>query len=166
TSVYVTHDQTEAVALADRIAVMRSGKIEQVGTFEALYERPVNAFVAQFFGLPPMNLFPGRVYGESWEGSRFGVKPTRPGLEHGQRTLLGIRPEHVQVVDQGIPARIEHIEFNFPERRKLLYLALGEFRCVASVPLEAPGKRGERVQLAFPAEHIFLFDEASGQRVG
>ncbi|MEL7674290.1 MAG: TOBE domain-containing protein, partial [Chloroflexota bacterium] len=81
-------------------------------------------------------------------------------------TLLGIRPEHVQVVDQGIPARIEHIEFNFPERRKLLYLALGEFRCVASVPLEAPGKRGERVQLAFPAEHIFLFDEASGQRVG
>ncbi len=166
TSVYVTHDQTEAVALADRIAVMRSGKIEQVGTFEALYERPVNAFVAQFFGLPPMNLFPGRVYGESWEGSRFGVKPIRPGLEHGQRTLLGIRPEHVQVVDQGIPARIEHIEFNFPERRKLLYLALGEFRCVASVPLEAPGKRGERVQLAFPAEHIFLFDEASGQRVG
>jgi len=166
TSVYVTHDQTEAVALADRIAVMRSGKIEQVGTFEALYARPVNAFVAQFFGLPPMNLFPGRAYGESWEGSRFGIKPIRPGLEHGQRTLLGIRPEHVQVVNEGILARIEHIEFNFPERRKLLYLTLGEFRCVASIPLDAPGKRGERVQLAFPADHVFLFDEASGQRIG
>lgn len=166
TSVYVTHDQTEAIALADRIAVMRSGKIEQVGTFAALYERPVNAFVAQFFGQPPMNLFPGRAYGEKWEGSRFGVAPIRPGLQHAQKILLGVRPEDIRIVDEGIPARIEHIEFNFPERRKLLYLALGEHRCVASVPLEAPGERGERVQLAFPAEKVFLFDERSGQRIG
>ena len=166
TSVYVTHDQTEAIALGDRIAIMRGGAIEQVGTYKALYERPVNAFVAQFFGQPPMNLFPGRAYGESWEGSRFGIKPIRPGLQHGQKTLLGIRPEDVRVVEEGVPARIEHIEMNFPERRKLLYLTLGPLRCVASAPLEAPGKRGERVQLEFPAENTFLFDEATGKRIG
>lgn len=166
TSVYVTHDQTEAIALGDRIAIMRAGAIEQVGTYAQLYDRPVNAFVAQFFGQPPMNLFPGRAYGDRWEGSRFGVGPIRPGLQHAQKTLLGVRPEHVQVVDEGIPARIDHIEMNFPERRKLFYLTLGPLRCVASVPLEAPGKRGERIQLAIPAEHTFLFDEVTGKRIG
>ena len=166
TSVYVTHDQTEAIALADRIAIMRAGKIEQVGTYTQLYERPVNAFVAQFFGQPPMNLFPGRAYGEQWEGSRFGVAPIRPGLAHAQKTLLGIRPEDVQLVDEGVPARVDHVEMNFPERRKMLYLSLGPLRCVASAPIEGPGKRGDRVQLAFPADSIFLFDEATGQRIG
>lgn len=166
TSVYVTHDQTEAIALANRIAVMKDGTIQQVGSFEQLYERPVNAFVAQFFGQPPMNLFPGRAYGDRWEGSRFGVAPIRPGLRHAQKTLLGIRPEHVQLVAEGVPARIDHIEYIFPERRKLLYLTLGELRCVASVPLEVPAERGDRVQLAFPSGNIFLFDEESGQRVG
>jgi len=166
TSVYVTHDQTEAIALADRIAIMRAGKIEQVGTYTQLYERPVNAFVAQFFGQPPMNLFPGRAYGERWVGSRFEVAPIRPGLAHAQKILLGIRPEHVQVVEEGVPARIEHIEMNFPERRKLLYLSMGPLRCVASVPIDGPGERGDRIQLAFPSDQIFLFDQETGQRIG
>jgi ABC-type sugar transport system ATPase subunit len=102
TSVYVTHDQTEAIALAHRIAIMRAGRIEQVGTAQTLYNAPVNAFVAQFFGTPPMNLFLGYVYGNTWEGKSFSVTAIRPGLRQGQAVWLGIRPEHIEPASTGI----------------------------------------------------------------
>lgn len=166
TSVYVTHDQTEAIAFADRIAIMREGKIEQAGTFRMLYDAPKNAFIATFFGTPPMNLFPGYIWGEMWEGCDFTVTPVRPGLLQGQAIQLGIRPEHITLVDDGIPARVEYIEPNFPSQRQVLYLNLAGRVCVASVPISVLVERNAQVHLQFPAEHLYFFDGNSGTRIG
>jgi multiple sugar transport system ATP-binding protein len=99
TTVYVTHDQTEAMTLGDRLVVMRDGVIQQVGTPEELYERPANVFVAGFIGAPSMNVMPGRL-----DDGALRVSLTRipldeelrrrlAGMEPGQRVLVGIRPE-------------------------------------------------------------------------
>ncbi len=166
TSVYVTHDQQEAVALADRIAIMRAGRIEQAGTFRALYDTPKTAFVAQFFGTPPMNLFNGHVYGQTWEGHGFSVQPIRPGLRQGQAVYLGIRPERVELATEGIPARVEYSEPDLPGRQQLLHLDVHGQPCVAVVPLSASAPMGQTVYLRFPSEHLYLFDQESGVRVG
>ncbi|NDJ78357.1 MAG: ABC transporter ATP-binding protein [Chloroflexi bacterium] len=166
TSVYVTHDQAEAISLADRIAIMRAGKIEQTGTYQALYEAPVNAFVAQFFGTPPMNLFSGHVDQDSWYGAGFSVQRIRPGLLDGQPVHLGIRPEHIELVDDGIPAKIEFIEPHHALRRQLLYAQVGRQRCTVEVPLQVPVEAGHTVFLRFPPDCLYLFDGASGQRIG
>src|SRR5687768_7239156 len=88
TSVYVTHDQIEAMTMGHRITVMRDGKIQQVGTPREVYEHPANAFVAQFIGTPPMNLIAATVE----NGAAFSI-PVR--LENGRKVILGIRPEHL-----------------------------------------------------------------------
>src|SRR5690606_34981393 len=72
TTMYVTHDQTEAVTLAHRIAVMNKGKFEQIGTYQQLYDSPVNLFVATFIGTPPINLFRGHIEDHKWVGENFG----------------------------------------------------------------------------------------------
>ncbi|MBN1680890.1 MAG: ABC transporter ATP-binding protein [Anaerolineae bacterium] len=166
TSVYVTHDQTEAIALADRIAIMRDGKIEQTGTYRVLYETPRNVFVAQFFGTPPMNLFSGHITGHTWRGHSFEVSPIRPGLIEGQNVWLGIRPEHVEVANDGIQARVELLEPVISERRKLLYLTVAGQRCVASVHLHSPVDINSSVFLKFPTDSLYLFDTKTGNRIG
>ncbi len=166
TAVYVTHDQQEAIALADRIALMREGKIEQVGTYQALYNTPRSAFVAQFLGNPPMNLFLGRVTGQAWYGKGFSVEPVRPALQDGQRAWLGIRPEHVQLADLGIRARVEYVEPIFPERRQLVYLSLSGQSCVASVSLDVRVRAGDMLHVEFPGEDTYLFDYRTGNRIG
>jgi ABC-type sugar transport system ATPase subunit len=167
TSVYVTHDQTEAIALADRIAIMRSGRIEQVGTFRALYDTPRDAFVAQFFGTPPMNLFGGYVWGDTWEGSGFTVGPIRPGLGQGQAVWLGIRPEHIEVVDApGIAARVESVEPILTQYREIIHTRIGQQPCIVSAPVQYRAQRGDLLQLRFPLEQLYLFDKRTGARIG
>jgi multiple sugar transport system ATP-binding protein len=166
TSVYVTHDQTEAIALADRIAIMRDGRIEQVGTFQALYETPVNAFVAQFFGSPAMNLFAGHVFNDTWEGNGLSFNPIRPGLKQGQAVWLGIRPEHIELVETGIPATVEFIEPILTQRRQLVYMTVARQPCVASLGIEASIQTGATLQLHFPVEHVYFFDQDTGARIG
>jgi ABC-type sugar transport system ATPase subunit len=166
TAVYVTHDQIEAIALADRIAVMRSGKIEQIGTYQSLHEMPVNAFVAQFLGTPPMNIFPGHIWNNIWEGKSFSIGPVRPALNQGQAVLLGIRPEHILLTENGIPAEVDYTEQLFTERRQLVYLQLAKQRCIASFPLDYHIQAKSTIQLSFPMEHLYLFDETTGMRIG
>ncbi|MBN1201370.1 MAG: ABC transporter ATP-binding protein [Anaerolineae bacterium] len=166
TSVYVTHDQTEAMVMGDRIAIMRDGKIDQIGTRQALYDTPKNAFVAQFFGTPSMNLFSGHVSGNTWQGSSFSVSPIRPALRDGQPLWIGIRAEHVQLVEGGIPATVELVEPVFPERKELLYLTIAGQRCLAAVPLDSSIKPNATVHIRFPAEHLYLFDKKTGVRIG
>ena len=166
TSVYVTHDQTEAIALADRIAIMRAGKIEQVGTAQALYNTPRNAFVAQFFGTPPMNLFPGHVFGDTWEGRGFSISPIRPALQQGQALWLGIRPEHIRLTPDAISARVEYVEPILTQHRQLIYLRLGSQQCTVSAPVEIDIKPNTLLSIEFPPEHLYLFDQKTGARVG
>ncbi|MBN1563051.1 MAG: ABC transporter ATP-binding protein [Anaerolineae bacterium] len=167
TAIYVTHDQTEAIAISDRIAIMRAGKIEQIGTFHALYDTPKNAFVAQFFGNPPMNLFAGHIWDDVWEGRGFTVQPIRPGLRQGQAVWLGIRPEHITIVPaDGIPATIDHIEAILTHRQQLLYTNIAGQTCVVSVDLDQLVARGDTINLEFNTQNLYLFDKDTGARIG
>ncbi|NLX11424.1 MAG: ABC transporter ATP-binding protein [Chloroflexi bacterium] len=166
TSVYVTHDQIEASTMGDRIAIMNNGKFEQIGTYHALYTTPVNAFVAQFFGSPGMNLFAGRISGSTWASRHFSTGPIRPALNEGQAVWLGIRPEAIELVPDGIPARVEHAELLYSERRQLLHVHIGEHPCVVSAPLDIQARPNDMLQLYFPPEHLYLFDQKTGKRIG
>lgn len=166
TSVYVTHDQSEAIILGDRIAIMRAGQIVQIGTFQALYDTPVNAFVAQFFGSPAMNLFAGNISGNVWLGRGIEISPIRPALRDGQAVLLGIRPEHIQIATAGIPARVEYIESIFTERRQLIYLHIAGQPCVVSTGLDVSIEAQSSIYIQFPFQNVYLFDQKTGTRIG
>ncbi len=166
TSVYVTHDQFEAIALGDRIGILREGKIEQVGTYKTLYETPVNAFVASFLGTPAMNLFEGFIQGETWLGKSFEIKSIRGGLRSGQAVLLGIRPENVEIVEEGIEAEVEFIERIFMDQIQLIYLKIGSQSCIAKVGLDYDVHIGMKIHVQFPIENVYLFDQKSGIRIG
>ncbi|AKJ27893.1 sn-glycerol-3-phosphate import ATP-binding protein UgpC [Caldimonas brevitalea] len=124
TSLFVTHDQVEAMTLAQRMIVMNAGRIEQIGTPDEVYAAPASTFVAGFIGSPPMNLLPGRPDGSDWVVDR-----QRLALPAGTRmpagdALLGVRPEHLSVRPEGWPARVEMVEVLGAER--LLYVTLGD----------------------------------------
>src|SRR5438445_1875246 len=110
TTVYVTHDQVEAMTMADRIAVMNEGRIEQLGAPLELYDRPANLFVAQFIGSPAMNVFDGTLKNGSVEalGARWPA-PQNRGSD-GQAVKYGIRPEHLQLGRDGVPAEVVVVE--------------------------------------------------------
>lgn len=117
TTIYVTHDQVEAMTMADRIVVLRNGRIEQQGTPLQLYDRPVNTFVAGFIGSPAMNLIRGTLQtGErpcvlSDDGFQLPIGPVPSTVQPGQPVIYGIRPEHVHIVSEpGIEARVTVVE--------------------------------------------------------
>jgi multiple sugar transport system ATP-binding protein len=105
----VTHDQAEALALADRIAVMEAGRIRQLGTPREVFQRPADTFVANFIGSTPMNLLTGEVRGAQVEcaGARL---PAPPALPDGTPVVVGVRPEYLAVVDHGITGRVAAVE--------------------------------------------------------
>ncbi|MFE9749455.1 ABC transporter ATP-binding protein [Saccharothrix saharensis] len=109
TTVFVTHDQAEALALADRIAVMEAGRIRQLGTPREVFQRPADTFVANFIGSTPMNLLPGEVRGGHVEcaGARL---PGPPGLADGTPVVVGVRPEYLASSDNGITGRVATVE--------------------------------------------------------
>ena len=114
TTVYVTHDQIEAMTMADQIVVMRDGHIEQIGSPLELYDRPTNRFVASFIGSPSMNMLEGRV---SRDGGVFvDVGPVRlPVPDHaalidGRAVVFGVRPEHLELSDDGLPVTVSVVE--------------------------------------------------------
>ena len=112
TTIYVTHDQIEAMTLADRLVVLRDGYVEQIGTPLELYDRPQSPFVASFIGAPPMNLFEGIYRNASLalsDGTIIGV-PDQPGLVEGKRMVIGVRPEHLLSKPNGWPAKVILVE--------------------------------------------------------
>jgi multiple sugar transport system ATP-binding protein len=170
TSVYVTHDQIEAMTMADRIVVMNAGRVEQIGTPMELYDRPANLFVADFIGSPSMNFIPGRLRTtsdgaclECADGTRLAL-PAASGAD-GQKVVLGVRPEHMQLASgtAGYEAIVEVVEPTGPNVQ--VYSRLAGLT-VCTVFNEAEGfEPGKRVRLAFNASKLHLFDEASGQRL-
>ena len=162
TMIYVTHDQVEAMTLADRIVVLQAGRIEQVGTPLDLYNRPDNLFVAGFIGSPRMNLLPGTV-------ARAGVVTVGEGgheiacetgaLASGAAVTLGVRPEHLSLSEsQGLPLAIDLVERLGGE--SYLY---GASPGLPQITLKLDGQsghqRGETVLLALPSKQLHLFDE-------
>lgn len=171
TSVYVTHDQAEAMALADRIAVMDNGKIVQIAAPLEVYRRPATTFVANFLGSPPMNLLQAVVSRSELRGEGFtlptGVLGGREQhLSEGAAVTLGIRPEHMRLATNGAPGSISGsvyaVEPLGPE--SLVILKVGETLITARLFGDEPPELSGRVSLDFDSAQVHLFD-AAGQRL-
>ena len=164
TSLFVTHDQVEAMTLAQRMIVMNAGRIEQIGTPEQVYGRPASTFVAGFIGSPPMNLLTGQA-----DGSRFTVGGETLALPaaapRAGALTLGLRPEHAELSAQGNwPMKVEMIEMLGAER--LVYGRLGDAAFTVRIDATRAAPRvGETVGLSAPGEHLHWFDAGTGQRV-
>jgi multiple sugar transport system ATP-binding protein len=157
TSVYVTHDQIEAMTMGHRITVMRDGRIQQVGTPGEVYDHPANAFVAQFIGTPPMNLIPGRVSDGALRTSSFSL-PLHLPLAEGRRVIIGIRPEHISVGegDDSIGASVDMVEPIGHE--SIVYVSAGSEKLVAIFDPHSAPAVGDNVRLSVRAERVHLFD--------
>jgi ABC-type sugar transport system ATPase subunit len=178
TGIYVTHDQAEAIALGDQVAVMRAGRVEQIGPFQSLMQRPANLFVAGFLGLPPMNLLNGGVV----EGGMVRIGDQTLPLpasslvqtQSGQAVTLGVRPEATCLVEPGatLPAGIrwrgvvDVVEPDFGRRLQWVHVRQGAQPLVALSALDQAIYSGHPVELFLPADQLHLFDSASEQRLG
>ncbi|RVN13587.1 ABC transporter ATP-binding protein, partial [Sinorhizobium meliloti] len=169
TMVYVTHDQTEAMTLADQIVVLRDGRIEQAGSPRDVYEDPANMFVAGFIGSPRMNFLDAE-----WQGDgtiRVGETTLEAAidggsLKHGERLLLGIRPEHIAVAEPGperIAAQVEFSEYLGGTR--YLYCQLEDGQSLVVEQREGPNwQAGEKLSFAVPDDRRRFFAE-DGRRL-
>ncbi|MFZ3388845.1 ABC transporter ATP-binding protein [Buttiauxella gaviniae] len=166
TMVYVTHDQVEAMTMADRIVVLKDGVIEQVGTPLELYDRPRNAFVAGFIGSPSMNLLSGIVDRESVvtdDGLRLPLANVPAGVQ-GQRVLYGVRPEHFSQVSQGgVVAEVNVVEPTGAETQ--IALNIGNQKAIAVFRDRIQTKPGSEMRLLPNVQLTHLFDEHSGTRI-
>jgi len=164
TTVYVTHDQIEAMTMADRIVVMHDGIIEQIGTPLELFDRPGNLFVAQFIGSPSMNVFEGVVKGDAVEalGHRW---PVAAGTgRDGQAVHYGIRPTDLVLANSGIPAQVVVVEPTGAETE--LLLQIGAQQLVLVTHGRTAAQPGDTVHLSLDAVKAHVFDRASGARLG
>jgi multiple sugar transport system ATP-binding protein len=169
TTVYVTHDQVEAMTMADRIVVLRDGRVEQAGAPLELYDRPVNAFVAGFIGSPAMNFIPGRLQLDGApcvltdDGLRLPLASTSGGA-HGDRVLYGARPEHFTIDPSRAPtADVIVVEPTGAETQVALTLA-GQ-PVMAAFRDRIGARPGDRLPLWPLASQAHLFDAAGGQRL-
>ncbi|GAA1315247.1 ABC transporter ATP-binding protein [Leucobacter albus] len=168
TTVYVTHDQTEALTMGDRIAVLKDGLLQQVGTPSELYETPVNVFVAGFIGSPAMNLFPTTL---TDAGVMFGslAVPVNVGPGAGSSVTVGIRPEDLTIAAPGEPGmsvQIDLVEELGADGYLYGHMTEGEgSQIVARVDGRNHPQAGETVTLVPNPEHLHVFDAASGGRL-
>ena len=167
TSLYVTHDQVEAMTLADRIVLMKDGRVQQVGAPLDLYAKPANTFVAGFIGSPAMNLLPAVREGDRLVGDGFAVPWAGEAEPPGVRLLLGVRPEHVRLVDAGtagaLAAEVELVEPMGHE--SFVHCRHGGASLVARWAGGAGPALGDAVHLAFDPTHVHLFDAGSAARL-
>ena len=164
TTVYVTHDQIEAMTMADRIVVMHDGIIEQIGTPLQLFDRPGNLFVAQFIGSPSMNVFRGTARNGHVEalGARW---PLLPGIcSDGVAVHYGIRPTDLVLAAEGVPARVVVVEPTGAETELLLQVA--DENIVVVMHGRTSAEPDDTVYLALDAAKAHVFDIASGARLG
>ncbi|MEX4008044.1 ABC transporter ATP-binding protein [Neoaquamicrobium sediminum] len=168
TIVYVTHDQIEAMTMADRIVVMNSGRIEQVGTPLELYDNPANTFVAGFIGSPAMSFLQGRTTSENGRPVATLGDGTKLPIARGpgeRPVTIGIRPEAYRRDPEGtLNLSVSVVEPTGPEIHVFGTIASEEVRVVLR-DRDLP-KPGEQLRLSVPVEHVHLFDTQGGQRLG
>jgi multiple sugar transport system ATP-binding protein len=168
TTVYVTHDQIEAMTMADKIVVMHDGRVEQIGAPLELYDRPDNLFVAGFIGSPAMNMLKGRIRVNgtaSFEGPAgvtFSLAAAGSGND-GRPAVYGVRPEHFSLSDDGAEAEVQVIE---PTGSELQVVAkLGGEDIIAVFRERHQFKPGEKIRLKPDPRLVHLFDETTGKRL-
>ena len=169
TTVYVTHDQIEAMTMADKIVVLNAGHVEQIGSPLELYDRPRNRFVASFIGSPSMNLIDAKA-AEVTDGRarlQMGeselVVPAPDGLSTGQTVTVGIRPEHFSLADDGLPAKVRVVEPTGSEMHVILETQGQEITAVFRERHEF--RTGDIVHLSVAMDHVHLFSGEDGERI-
>ena len=163
TTVFVTHDQIEAMTMADKIVVMNAGRIEQVGAPLELYDRPKNLFVAEFIGSPAMNLLRGVVRGGGVAVQGSVLPVAAPGLAEGRAVVYGIRPEHLELAEDGLAVRVGVVEPTGAET--LVYLRFGEQELVAEFRDRHDLVPGQEVRIRPRADRAHIFDPETGARI-
>jgi multiple sugar transport system ATP-binding protein len=167
TSIYVTHDQIEAMTMADKIVVMNAGRVEQIGSPLELYDNPANQFVAGFIGSPAMNFLSGRM---AMNGAGLAVAvgggvhlpmPVRAAIAEGREVVVGVRPEHFAVADDGVPAEVVVVEPTGADTQ--IFCKLAGVDVTAVVRERHAFRPGAAVRLK--AQLTFIFDPASGNRL-
>ncbi|GDX06996.1 sn-glycerol-3-phosphate import ATP-binding protein UgpC [Buttiauxella sp. A111] len=170
TSLYVTHDQVEAMTLAQRVMVMNKGVAEQIGTPVEVYERPATRFVASFIGSPAMNLLEGSI---SADGTRFELAGgmalplgSTQNSYQGRAVTLGIRPEHIALSSQaagGVPFMVDTLEMLGADN--LVHGRWGEQKMVVRLAHQNRPQPGSTLWLHLPENHLHFFDKENGQRL-
>jgi len=162
TSIYVTHDQVEAMTLGDEIAVINKGEIQAVGEPLEIYKKPNNIFVAGFIGAPPMNIIKGEIKDSEFISDKLRVQLSNPPIQ-GDCTI-GIRPEHVEVVEgDGIEGTVEVVEAVGSE--SILYVDSGGKRIVIKTLKSGPFRIGDKVHFRFLPDKIHYFSPDTGLRI-
>lgn len=171
TTVMVTHDQTEAASIGQRVALMREGQIVQIGTYDDLHDNPQDVFVAQFIGSPPMNLFFGMVQDGHWWGDGFGGYPMGKlgqAIADDTGVVLGVRAEHMHLSsDDGrsIAGTVDAVTPFLAERHQLLEVGREDHSWMVQVPEGAQVQRGATVFSAPDLAHVYYFDTETRQRL-
>jgi multiple sugar transport system ATP-binding protein len=166
TTIYVTHDQIEAMTMADRIVVMNDGRVEQIGAPLELYDRPRNRFVAGFIGSPAMNFISGRIAGTAFVADGGIRLPVNGALDAAadRSVALGVRPEHLVLADDGITAEVIVVEPTGSEVQVNARAASGD-EIVAVFRERHTFSPGETISLRPQAGAMHLFDGESGIRI-
>jgi sn-glycerol 3-phosphate transport system ATP-binding protein len=156
TVIYVTHDQVEAMTMADQIILMNAGRIEQAAKPAEIYERPASVFAARFVGTPPMNvLAPEAVTAPGAHAVSNGRNP--------KDLLLGVRPENIRLAESGVPAEVESVEYLGAET--LIEATIAGASVLARLNGRPPCRAGDRVHLTWEAEAAHWFDVSTGHRI-
>jgi ABC-type sugar transport system ATPase subunit len=173
TSIFVTHDQLEALTMADRVAVMRDGKLQAYATPTELYSRPANRFVAGFIGSPPMNFIPADLAAHDGElvaraqDIELPLPPAqRPPANAGANATVGIRPEHIALVSPGEGHAAGEVYVVEPVgREQIVDVQVGGRVLRVVAPPGYGGKMGDRIGLRFALDRLHLFDPQTGDRL-
>ncbi|MCC0024413.1 MAG: sn-glycerol-3-phosphate ABC transporter ATP-binding protein UgpC [Hyphomicrobiaceae bacterium] len=167
TTIFVTHDQIEAMTMADRIVVMNDGRVEQVGTPIELFDRPKNLFVAEFIGSPSMNLLSGKIE-KSASKNVFRTAggeslPVMQSLSAGDEVVYGVRPEHLTLSRTGVEAEVIIVEPTGSETQ--VVFALGTEKIVGLFRERVTAQPGDLLKILPDPDQIHLFDRATGDRL-
>jgi len=162
TTIYVTHDQVEAMSMGDRIAVMRDGVIVQCDAPMAIYDRPATQFVGGFIGSPPMNFLRGAVSGGTFRGDGFALPVDGAPAREGP-IVLGVRAEHLVIAATGVPAVVQVVE---PlGSHALITVLVGKTPVKIQAPVDSPVRANEQVTLAVDRSRIRWMDDATGAAI-
>ena len=167
TTIFVTHDQEEALSISDRIVLMRSGVLQQNDLPQRLYNEPANQFVADFLGNPPINNIPGSIQNGLFvteDGKAEAKLPMLEGVENGRRVNFSVRSESF-VLDEKGPIACEVTRMYQMGKEEMAYLRMGGHDFRAYIDADAGLKAGDHVRLGLKKRGVFLFDRETGERI-
>ena len=163
TTIYVTHDQIEAMTLADRVVIMKEGVVQQVGTPVEIYDQPANAFVASFIGNPAMNLMNGEITGGTFKATNVEIS----GLDAAEGSvMLGFRAEDANVVESGGQINAPIYTMELLGEATMVSVRIGGALISVKADKNYRAEIGDMVSIKVPQEHCHLFDAQTGERVG